>query len=302
MKSIVSLLILLIVIIASIMLLAQPSGHSPVPSTTANPKPVECAGNDILDAFTEVFQQEYISVRTTKFDESKWDDLLFLAKSEVRTQKNAKCKMRMENFVERIQVEQADKREQFKLDLIDEELRIHTRIKESGDFELVHGCLSNLKSYLLLVKDKDLADSIKGAIGELELIHWVMSDDLDSGEGELNALISRMYNSQERLKWWLNYLDKCRQVELLVAAAYPEVVARRGEMRAKQLAFVEFAENWRRLYPLYANEGRRTFDMKYNGAETLSAEEISRYGWYKSTWISELGHQCPDSDSQDCFY
>ena len=191
--------------------------------------------------------------------------------------KNAKCKMRMENFVERIQVEQADKREQFKLDLIDEELRIHTRIKESGDFELVHGCLSNLKSYLLLVKDKNLADRIKGAIGELELIHWVMSDDFDSGEGELNALISRMYNSQELSKWWLNYLDKCRQVELLVAVAYPEVVARRGEMRAKQLDFVEFAENWRRLYPRYANEGRWTFDMKYNGAATLSAEEISRY-------------------------
>ena len=210
--------------------------------------------------------------------------------------------MRMENFVERIQVEQADRREEFKLDLIEEELRIHKRVKERGDFKLVHGCLTNLKSYQLIVKDKDLADRIKGAIRELELIHWVMSDDLDSGEGELNALISRMYNSQERLKWWLNYLDKCRQVEVLVAVAYPEVAARRGEIRAKQLAFVEFAENWRRLYPLYANEGRWTFDMKYNGAQTLSAEEISRYGWYKSTWISELGHQCPDSDNQDCFY
>ena len=93
--------------------------------------------------------------------------------------------------------------------------------------------VSNLKSYLLLVKDKNLADRIKGAIGELELIHWVMSDDFDSGE--LNALISRMYNSQELSKWWLNYLDKCQRLELLVAVAYPEVVARRGEMQANNL-------------------------------------------------------------------
>ena len=106
-------------------------------------------------------------------------------------------------------------------------MKVHERIKEKGDFELVDECLSNLKSHLLQVKDKGLVNRIKGAIRELELIHWVVSDDNDSGEGELNALISRKYNSQERLKWWLNYLDKSRQVEALVAVANSEVMSRR---------------------------------------------------------------------------
>ena len=300
MKSIVSLLLLLAVIIAGLLFATQ-SSEPPVPPLPGGGEPKECAGNNILDAFTEVFQLEYASVRTAEFDETKWADLLLMARSEVRIQQNEKCKTRMESFVERIQVEQVDKREEYKRVMIEQGLEVHNRIKEKGDFKLVDECLSNLKSLLLEVKDKGLVNRIKGAIRELELIHWVVSDDNDSGEGELNALISRKYNSQERVKWWLNYLDKSRQVEELVAIENSEVMSRRGELQAKQLAFASFAEQWKRLYPLYASHNGRTFDMKYNGAETLSAEEISKYGWYKSTWISELGHQCPDSDIQICF-
>ena len=41
--------------------------------------------------------------------------------------------------------------------------------------------------------------------------------------------------------------------------------------------------------------------MKYNDCWlTLSAEEISRYGWVQVNMDIELGHQCPNSDSQDC--
>ena len=66
------------------------------------------------------------------------------------------------------------------------------------------------------------------------------------------------------------------------------------------MEFVSFAIKWKKLFPLYVQGRGRTNDMRLNNQDELSAEEISKYAWYKQRWLSEMGSVCPDSDIESC--
>ena len=307
MKSILSLIVLLCAIIMGIVLLLQPDeGTSPVISTVLTAStPNDCAGNDIVSAFTNVFAEELTRVRGAKFDESQWDDLILLARSEASIQKEGPCKVRMENFIETILVEQSEKREQFKSDVVKAELATYARIIQVGDWKRVDGCLANLKAGYQVVNNPKEKEKVQSAIRQLEKVQWVMSDTgTSTARGELDELLSQMWDEQMHDKMrlmWDGFLEKWRDVyDLVERDARPSVDKRREFLSERRMEFVSFAIKWKKLFPLYVQEGGRTNDMRLNNQDELSAEEISKYAWYKQRWLSEMGSVCPDSDIESC--